>query len=53
MTIKEAKNGENIELNIDGRLDTTTAPQLESRVKECVKGAKLLILNLEKVEYIS
>lgn len=53
MTISEAKNAENIELTIDGRLDTTTAPQLESKVKESVKNCKLLILNLEKVEYIS
>lgn len=53
MTISEAKNGENTELTITGRLDTTTAPQLESRLKESVKSCKLLIMNLSGVEYIS
>ena len=53
MTINENKNGENTELLISGRLDTTTAPQLESRLKECSKNSKLLTLDLKDVEYIS
>ncbi|MBO4732032.1 MAG: STAS domain-containing protein [Spirochaetaceae bacterium] len=53
MTIKENLNGITLELNVEGRLDTTTAPQLESRLKECPNECKSLILDLKDVSYIS
>lgn len=53
MTIKENLNGITLELNVEGRLDTTTAPQLESRLKECPNECKALILDLKDVSYIS
>ncbi len=54
MDINEKSNGvDTVELFISGRLDTTTAPQLESRVRECAKGYKVLVLDLKDVEYIS
>ena len=36
-----------------GRLDTTTAPQLEGELKDALDGAASLTLDLEKLEYIS
>ena len=53
MTITEKTAETAIELVVAGRLDTTTAPQLEAKVNETDKGIKLLILNLKDVEYIS
>jgi anti-sigma B factor antagonist len=53
MTITETKSDENVILQVAGRLDTTTAPQLESKLKECTKNAKILALDLSNVEYIS
>ena len=53
MTINENKNGDTAELLISGRLDTTTAPQLDIPLKECSKTCKTLILDLKDVEYIS
>lgn len=53
MNVTENKTADTIELVISGRLDTTTAPQLESKVKESSKGMKLLALNLQDVDYIS
>jgi len=49
------KNTENEALTIalEGRLDTTTAPQLESELKDELDGASQLTLDLEKLEYIS
>ena len=38
---------------LDGRLDTITAPQLETEIKDSINGVDLLILDLEKLEYIS
>ena len=36
-----------------GRLDTTTAPQLEGELTDALDGAASLTLDLEKLEYIS
>ncbi len=53
MDILENKNKDFIELQVSGRLDTTTAPELELKVKDCAKKTKHLVLNLSSVEYIS
>ena len=36
-----------------GRLDTTTAPELENELKESLKGVTTLTFDLEALEYIS
>ena len=38
---------------LDGRLDTLTAPQLETKIKESIEGVVSLVFDLEKLEYIS
>ncbi len=38
---------------LEGRLDTNTAPDLEKELKESTEGINELILDLEKLEYIS
>ena len=38
---------------LEGRLDTTTAPQLEESMKESINGVTELIMDFEKLEYIS
>lgn len=38
---------------LDGRLDTITAPQLETEIKESIDGAFSLVLDFEQLEYIS
>ena len=38
---------------LKGRLDTTTAPELESTLIDCLKDTSVLTLDLEKLEYIS
>lgn len=40
-------------LTIEGRLDTQTAPQLETAVDEVLQDCTELILDLKEVEYIS
>lgn len=49
------KNTENGALVIaaEGRLDTTTAPQLEEELRKSLDGVASLIFDLEKLEYIS
>ena len=43
------------ELNValEGRLDTTTAPQLEGELRAAMNGMTRLVLDLESLEYIS
>ena len=55
MTITEEKNEaiSNLVLSISGRLDTTTAPELEAKLKDCSRGVKALFLDMKDVEYIS
>lgn len=53
LNIEKKENGKELEIILDGRLDTTTAPNLEKSVKESIEGVENLIYNFEKLEYIS
>lgn len=53
MTINETQKDIITILAIDGRLDTTTAPELETRIKNCTQTCKTLVLDLKNVSYIS
>ncbi len=53
MEIKANKNGSTLELSIVGRIDTTTAPQLEAELKREIGGVTELLLDFSGVEYIS
>ena len=46
-------NGASLTIALEGRLDTTTAPVLESELKGSLDGIKELVFNLEKLQYIS
>lgn len=53
MNINKIQNNTAITLKIDGRLDTTTAPELEKAVNELPEETKDLIFDMTGVEYIS
>ena len=53
MTINKTLNGKELIIEIEGRLDTTTAPDLENELKASLDGIEILIMNLEKLDYIS
>ena len=53
MTIKESQKDIITVLAVEGRLDTTTAPELEKELKSCYDDCTELILNFADVEYIS
>ena len=53
MKINFTKNAENLEVQLDGRLDTTTAPEFESFLNENLAGAKALTIDCEKLAYVS
>lgn len=53
MTIKENKLSDGIELVVEGRLDTGTAPQLEAVLNKLPKVKMNLYINLSGIEYVS
>ena len=53
MTINVERDFEIVTLEITGRLDTTTAPNLESVINELFDDTKELIFDMSGVEYIS
>lgn len=53
MTINKQKNGSVLTIAVQGRLDTTTAPDLEKEIKTGLDGVTELIMDFEKLDYIS
>ena len=53
MTINVERDFEIVALEITGRLDTTTAPKLESVINELSEDTKELVFDMSGVEYIS
>lgn len=53
MNIIKKIDGSMLEVALEGRLDTNTAPELEKELKESLDQAESLRLNFEKLEYIS
>lgn len=53
MTLTETRNDSTIQIRIEGRVDTTTAPQLQQAILTAFQKGSKLILDFEQVEYIS
>lgn len=53
MTIEKKADGNALELALEGRLDTMTAPELEAELNRSLGGADSLTLDFSKLEYIS
>ena len=53
MKIIKNMNGTALTVALEGRLDTTTAPELEQALKEGMDAANELTLDFEKLDYIS
>lgn len=53
MIINKKEQGTELEIALVGRLDTTTAPQLETELKHSINGVTALTLDFAELEYIS
>ena len=53
MTITKKQNGTALEIALEGRLDTMTAPELEAELDRSLGGADSLTMDFSKLEYIS
>ena len=53
MNINKNQNGTALEIALEGRLDTMTAPDLEAELNKSMGGAESLVLDFAKLDYIS
>lgn len=53
MNISETRSGDVIQIKIDGRVDTTTSPQLQNAILQAFQKGSKLVLDFSEVEYVS
>ena len=53
MEIKKNQAGDNLTIEIIGRLDAATAPQLEKELNNSLTGIKVLTLDFSQLEYVA
>ena len=53
MTINKEIQDDKMKISLDGRLDTTTAPELEEVIRDSIKGIKDLEIDFSGISYIS
>lgn len=53
MKINKNKEGSTLTVSLEGRLDTTTSPELFKELDTALEGVKKLVFDLTSLEYIS
>lgn len=53
LNINKALEDKKMTITLEGRLDTTTAPQLEEEIKSSIEGVEDLCFDFTALEYIS
>ena len=53
LNLNVTKDGETLCVALEGRLDTVSSPELEECLREDLPGMTLLVLDFEKLDYIS
>lgn len=53
MTINKVQEGNTLTIEVGGRLDTTTAPELERVLKDSYDGIITMILDMKELVYLS
>lgn len=53
LTINKSFADTELTVALEGRLDTTTAPELEQSLQESISDVSELVMDFEKLEYIS
>lgn len=53
LNIEKTPKNDTLTVVLDGRLDTTTAPQLESELKASLDSMNALVIDMKKLAYIS
>jgi len=53
LNIEKNVNGNELTIVLNGRLDTTTAPELEEELRKDIDGVEELVFDFAELEYIS
>ena len=53
LNIKTTADGDTFVIRLEGRLDTTTAPELEKKLKSDLENVTDLVFDLDALDYIS
>lgn len=53
MNITKTRDNQTVTISVDGRIDSSTAPQLETSVKSEVKDCAKIIFDFKNLSYIS
>lgn len=53
MTITKTQEGSKLNVALEGRLDTTTAPNLEAEMRDALNGVTELDIDMASLAYIS
>ncbi len=53
MNVEKTQNGSHLTIAVEGRLDTTTSPQLEQALSNALAGVSELTFDFAKLDYIS
>ena len=53
MNVTMNRNGNELIVELEGRLDTVAAPELEEQIEPALEGVEKLLMDLESLEYIS
>lgn len=53
MQILETKFEDRIQLDIEGRVDVTSAPVLQNDILKAFQKTNILVINLEKTQFVS
>ncbi|MBQ6783750.1 MAG: STAS domain-containing protein [Acholeplasmatales bacterium] len=53
MNIVKERNNDTLNVTLEGRLDTNTAPELEKSLDNSIEGIKTININFENLTYVS
>ncbi len=53
MKITENKNGQQLNVSLEGRLDTTSAPELEKALSGSLDGVAELVIDMSALDFLS
>lgn len=53
MTINKEKKGSTLNVRLSGRLDTSTAPELQNSISADLEEVNELVMDLKELDYIS
>ena len=53
MNIVETKTNESLEIQLEGRLDTITSPELEKKLGTALEGVTDLVMDFSNLAYVS